>query len=145
MLNVRPATEADLKHVASNMKADDVQEMEIAGYSPETLLLAITACDRVLSCGPEGSPWAVFGVRREGIVGQVWALSTPAALVNWREIHRAAPAILDELGAGCRVLANVKYGGNVHHIRWLKSLGFTFINTFEVAGKPFHEFARIQP
>ncbi len=143
---VRPATEADLIHIAQNLKHDDLMELEALGFGREAVLLSLSTSDKVLSWGPEGKPLAIFGVHPDGPVGYIWSLATPEILPRWREVHKATPAILDELGHDYLVLANVKYAAHRHHIRWLRALGFTFINTHMMGPKkqPFHEFVRIQ-
>lgn len=146
---VRPATEADLLNVSENLKEDDRQELEALGCPPGALATFATATlssGKVLAWGPEGAPLAVFGVYAEGDTGWVWSLSTPDILPRWREVHRSTPAILDELGRDFALLTNLKDARHRHHIRWLRSLGFTFINTQRVGpyGLPFHEFVRIQ-
>lgn len=143
---VRPATEADIPHIIRNLKDDDRAEIAALGYDADALPFAFEASDKVLAWGPEGAPLAVFGVHPDGDVGYVWSLSTPAILSRWREVHKSTPAILDELGRGFIVLANVKDARHRHHIRWLRALGFTFINTHWLGPKrlPFHEFVRIQ-
>lgn len=143
---VRAATDADLPYIAANLKPDDLAELEGAGYGREAVLLSLTASDTVLAWGPEGSPFALFGVRGEGPVGYIWSLSTPDILHRWREVHRSTPAILDELGRDFVLLTNLKDARHRHHIRWLRSLGFIFINTLHLGpnGLPYHEFVRIQ-
>lgn len=143
---VRPATEADLVYVASNLKKDDLQELAALGYGPEQVPSSLALSSKVLAWGPEDKPSAVFGVHPDGPVGYIWSLSTPEILPRWREVHKSTPAILDELGRGYSVLSNVKDARHRHHIRWLRALGFTFINTHRLgtAELPFHEFVRIQ-
>jgi len=148
--NVRPVRPDDAALIAANLKADDRQELEaIHGENVGSLIpLALQWAHKTLAWGPEGAPKALFGVAgdpAEG-VGYIWALSTPDILTDWRRVHRATPAILDHLGEGFSLLANIKDARHRHHIRWLRSLGFTFIATHTVGpqGLPFHEFVRIQ-
>jgi hypothetical protein len=146
--NVRPATEADALFIAENMKADDAAEVRALNKGSLAVLVksAFHDAHTVLAWGPEGSPSAIFGVRANEGTGYVWSLSTPKIFDEWREVHRSTPAILDRLGRDFMVLANIKDARHRHHIRWLRSLGFTFINTYHLGEKqmPFHEFVRIQ-
>lgn len=143
---VRPATEADLTHIRAHLKDDDRMEIEALGYTPYHILAVLSLSEKVLAWGPEGKPLAIFGVHPDGDVGYVWSLSTPEILPRWREVHRSTPEIIEELGRGFRVLSNVKDARHEHHIRWLKALGFVFINTHQLGPQslPFHEFVRIQ-
>lgn len=143
---VRPATEADITHIRENLKEDDRTEIEALGLTPLAVNQVRHMSSKVLAWGPEGEPLAIFGVHPDGPVGYIWSLSTPEILPRWREVHRSTPAILDELGEGFAVLSNVKDARQRHHIRWLKALGFTFINTHRLGPHqvPFHEFVRIQ-
>lgn len=141
---VRPASVADLDYIASNLRADDLQEIEALGLERDAIR-SLSGTSKVLAWGPEGRPFSIFGVHPDGDTGMIWSLSTPEISLRWREAHRAVPAILDELGQGFSVLANVKDARHTHHIRWLKSLGFVFINTHHMGphSLPFHEFVRI--
>lgn len=149
--SVHPATLEDMLHVGRNLKADDRLELG-GGISDGGISGALTISSKVLAWTPEGSslPTAIFGVVPEGNsgpvrVGYVWSLSTPGVYREWRAIHRAAPAILDVLGEGYQVLANVKDTRNEHHCRWLQSLGFVFIaNLKGEDGVTYYEFVRIQ-
>lgn len=143
---VRPATEADLYHISTNLKDDDRQELEALGFDTGVIRGVLTSSAKVLAWGPEGAPLAIFGVHPDGLTGYIWSLSAPEILNRWREVHRSTPDILEMLGRGFHVLSNVKDARHSHHIRWLKSLGFTFINTHRLGPDqlPFHEFVRIQ-
>ncbi len=143
---VRPATEADIKHISENLKEDDRAELSAAGYEPSAII-PLSHVSKVLAWGPEGAPMVIFGVHREGRgVGRIWSLSTPEILPRWRTVHRASPALVQELGRGYDILTNLKDARHEHHIRWLRSLGFVFINTLIVGPdkRLFHEFVRIQ-
>lgn len=148
--DVRPALVEDIPHIEANLKEDDRRELKaLYGRDHRGLVLpAFQLASKVLAWGPEGAPHAIFGVCPDPVnpVGYLWALSTPDILTHWREVHRSTPAVLDELGRDFRLLANIKDARHRHHIRWLRSLGFTFISTVRLGpeGLPFHEFVRIQ-
>ena len=146
--DVRTATEADAYHIAVNLKNDDREELTALNQQPimDTVMNGFNSSHQVLAWGPEGSPSAMFGVTKNGGTGYVWSLSTPKIFNEWREVHRTTPDILNELGKEFMVLANIKDARHRHHIRWLRSLGFTFINTHHLGEHqmPFHEFVRIQ-
>lgn len=148
--SVRPATQLDVVKVGMNLKPDDHAELAALEIetSPQRMEMAYRLSRKVYAWGPEDGPLAVFGVTPDPVnpVGYLWSLSTPDILSDWREVHRATPAILDELGQGFNLLANIKDARHRHHIRWLRSLGFIFISTVRLGpeGLPFHEFVRIQ-
>ena len=53
---------------------------------------------------------------------------------------------VDSLLKSYKVLYNFVYAENDSAIKWLKALGFTFVNYYEKYGeqeKPFYEFLRI--
>lgn len=142
---VRQATYADLVHIGENLKDDDKAELQAIGARPSDIAKHVSLSHEVHAWGPEGSPIAIFGVTpREPQHGTVWSLSTPEVLQRWREFHRVTPAILDYLGRDYLTLSNIKDARNTQQIRWLRSLGFTFIGSFNIGGHPFHEFVRIQ-
>jgi hypothetical protein len=146
--DIRPAADADALYVARHLKVDDLLELGALHKGDITPLvqLAVKVSAKVYAWGPEGEPMALFGVQNAHPVGYIWSLATPKALENWRLFHRETPTIINDLGQGYDVLANIKDARQHGHIRWLRSLGFTFINTHRMGpyGLPFHEFVRIQ-
>lgn len=148
MIDYRKATKEDARYIGRNLKKDDAAELRAFFQAPmvELIQLAVETADKCYAIGPEGAPYCIFGVQVQDTTGYIWSLSTPEVLKHWRVLHREVPAILDQLGEGLQILTNIKDARQKHHIRWLRSLGFTFINT-QLKGPfrlPFHQFVRIQ-
>lgn len=145
---VRPAVEADIHHIADNLRDDDLAELRVLDTKPvrDIIMVGFRLSKKVYAWGPAGSPVALFGVTPYGSEGLIWSLSTPEVFKHWRTIHRATPAILDDLGDGFAVLTNIKDARHKQHIRWLRSLGFTFLapKSLGPEGHLFYEFVRIQ-
>lgn len=146
--DVRPARFSDIPQITSNLMEDDRREFQAAGINDVELALklSLSHSPKVFVWEIDGVPAAIFGVTAEGDAGHIWALPTPLAFTKWRTIHREMPNILRELGQGFLILTNIKDARNKQQVRWLRSLGFTFIRTipsFGPQGLPFHEFVRI--
>lgn len=144
---IRTASVQDIQLVLANLKPDDAEELSYLDRAgPKKLAKVIhRMAVKVYAWGPEDKPLAVFGVTDggDGMTGYVWALSTPDIYSEWREVHRASPSILSDLGQGFLILTNVKNTSHTHHIRWLRALGFTFISTITLGDKTVHEFVRM--
>jgi hypothetical protein len=145
--DVRPATADDAAFIAAHLKQSDRDEvLALYGEVERPIMLAYSMSQKVHTWVIDGEPAAIFGVTpdHENSFGYIWSLSTPKVHSKWREVHRTMPIILDYLSEGFDAIGNIKDIRNTTSIRWLRSLGFTFINTFTSPdGLVLHEFVRI--
>jgi hypothetical protein len=153
ILTVRPAVQSDVAFVASRLRPEDKQEIEVlSGAEAQTAI----ECSHAFSLEtysvrletPHGriaeDPAALFGVAcapiEEGL-GVIWMVATS-------EIHRAPISILREaqhwMDHFHRVfpegLFNIVDARNGLHLRWLWLLGFKELGRHQVRG---HEFVHV--
>ncbi len=93
------------------------------------------------------TPVAMFGSGEvEPGVGAVWLLGTDGIHDISRQFLRESKHWLEQLHDNYEMLFNYVDERNTVHIKWLKWLGFKFINRHEqfgVENRPFFEFVRI--
>ena len=147
-----PTSVNDLDYIAPRLRQADRNEcLAATGKEPlgilyQSLLLGdITLTmrtpegERVGLCGIAPSPFSNAGV--------VWMCATDAIMKHQMAFLRRSKAALDYLGADYDVLHNCVDARNTVHIKWLKWMGFSFINKHETYGveqRPFYEFIRIR-
>ena len=147
---IRSSVKSDIDWLAPRLrKADKAEIKAFAGVSPkDALTVSFVASTCRYTAEWEGEPIIMFGAGpvEEG-VGAVWLLGTDmikkVRVPFLRESKRCLEALHDEYP----LLFNYVDARNTLHIRWLKWLGFTFINRhpeFGVARIPFYEFVRIR-
>lgn len=142
----------DLDYIAPRLrKADKDECLAATGKEPLgilyqslmlgdiTLTMRTPEGERVGLCGVAPSPFSNAGV--------VWMCATDAIMKHQMAFLRRSKAALDYLSADYDVLHNCVDARNTVHIKWLKWMGFSFINkheTYGVAQRPFYEFIRIR-
>ena len=147
-----PTTVEDIDHIAALLREADKQEcLATTGrmplgvlhtallYGDITLTLRTSEGERIGLCGVTPSPYDNAGV--------VWMCATDAIMKHQMAFLRRSKAALDYLSADYDVLHNCVDARNTVHIKWLKWMGFSFINKHETYGveqRPFYEFIRIK-
>lgn len=152
MLTARKASSADIKPLASRLRAEDVAEVRAAsGHTPvQALSGAFVMSDVCYSVIDEDDQVvAMFGVapfpERPG-VGIVWFLSAPLPFGRSKQFVREGRAWIAKLhDAGYPLLTNFVDKRNVTHVRWLKAMGVNFVGErpFGVEQRPFMEFIHL--
>ena len=146
---LRKANLKDLNHVCENMREmDRLEAVYQTGQEPEDALrLTYLAGEQVLTiAGDKDQPMGLCGVVSDGCI---WMICTDELFSNKKykiQLIRKGREWVDSLLKSYKVLYNFVYAENDSAIKWLKSLGFTFINYHErygIQGKPFYEFLRI--
>jgi hypothetical protein len=97
---------------------------------------------------PTGIPVGLLGVGKSMIegAGSIWLLATDDIEKYQITFLRHSKKVLKELQQDYLALHNYVDARNSLHIKWLKWMGFTFINKldrFGVEQRPFYEFVRI--
>lgn len=148
---VIPSTEEHARWMAPRLReADKAEIAAMTGSYPESALLRGLEGDVcVTAVSPEGDPFLMAGVRpsRFPEAGFVWMLGTDAIENFSIPFLRHARGYLDAFHDIYPLLHNYVDARNTVHIRWLKWMGCTFIQTrprMGVQGRPFHEFVRIR-
>ena len=147
-----PTTFDDIDYIAPRLRKADIMECKAAlGKEPLSVLYAsLTQGDitltmrspdggRVGLCGVAPSPW--------DDAGAVWMTATDDIYQHQMAFLRRSKAALEYLSEDYAVLFNYVDARNSAHIKWLKWMGFTFINKhtkYGVEQRPFYEFVRIK-
>ena len=146
---LRKANIADLNHVCKHMRdMDRLEAIYQTGNEPEDALrLSYLAGQQVLAiAGDNDQPMGLCGVISDGCI---WMICTDELFSNKKyriQLIRKGRKWVDKLLQSYKVLYNFVYAENHTAIKWLKALGFTFVNYYEKYGdqeKPFYEFVRI--
>jgi len=146
---LRKANIADLNHVCKHMRdMDRLEAVYQTGNEPEDALrLSYLAGQQVLAiAGDNDQPMGLCGVISDGCI---WMICTDELFSNKKyriQLIRKGRKWVDKLLQSYKVLYNFVYAENHSAIKWLKALGFTFVNYYEKYGdqeKPFYEFVRI--
>lgn len=148
---IRLSEPEDAAVMAPNLREAD--RNEIAARTAQEPLQALTESMSLSSTCLTGTylgePFAICGVCPviEG-VGAIWLLGTDAVMnpkVS-RQFLRFSKLYVDQFQHMYPLLFNYIDARNTVHIKWLKWLGFQFINLhqkFGVGKLPFYEFVRI--
>jgi len=151
-LPLSKVTPCAVAHVAKHTRKADRDEVKAAsGREPLDVLregVDLSTESYVLRT-PEKEPAAILGVVPASIggwgeVGAIWMLGTDAIQKHRFHFHRACLPFIDSVNRRWGVLANLVDARNLLHIRWLRSLGFTF-SAPVIAGveqRPFIPFTR---
>ena len=147
--HVRPSVLEDVEFLAPRMRVEDVAEVEAySGRGAHHALLNgfenSTLCRTGLY---KDEPCLMFGAGQVfPDVGMVWMLGSDAMVDARVSILRQSRGWIDELHSEFRLLFNYVDARNEVHIKWLRWLGFSFINLhpeFGVGRLPFYEIVRI--
>ena len=148
---VRRSTIQDAKPIATNLRAAD--RAELAALTRQTPLSIIedgisssVACYTV--CLRDGDiPCAIFGVSPSGASesGIIWCLGTDDLFRIALKFLRNSKDWVNELHRKHRLLFNVIDERQTVYIKWLKWLGFEFVEEFDkygIEGRRFRLFIK---
>jgi hypothetical protein len=142
------ATKEDCIYVANNIRKADREEIKASsGEEPLTALLeGFKKSEVPISIYHKGKCVAIFGVVNFITSGGIWLLATDDLKLLTIPFLRENKEVVNFLNKKHKVLHNFVDCRNQVHIKWLKWLGFQFINKVEKYGvekRPFYEFVRI--
>jgi len=146
---LRKANLQDLRYVAANLREiDKIEAFYQTGQEPLQALQFTYICSQVnmAIADDNDQPIGLCGVVSDGII---WMVATDKLFANKKyriQLIRKGRKWVESLLKKYKVLYNFVYAENDSAIKWLKSLGFTFINyhaEYGIQGKPFYEFLRI--
>ena len=149
MGHLRKANLKDLRYVADNMRdVDKLEALYQTGQEPRQALQLSYMCSNVNMAIADDNdhPIGLCGVVQGGVI---WMVATDKLFENKKyriQLIRKGRKWVEGLLKKYKVLYNFVYAENDSAIKWLKSLGFTFINyhaEYGIQGKPFYEFLRI--
>lgn len=146
---LRKASLKDFKYVVSNMRVmDKIEAKYQTGLEPE-LALSYTFLGSQVNMAiadDNDQPIGLCGVIQDGCI---WCVATDGLYSNKKyriQLIRQGRVWVDNLLESYKILYNYVYAENTSAIKWLKALGFTFVNYHKEYGKeqkPFYEFLRI--
>ena len=149
MGHLRKATLKDFKYVVNNMRVmDKIEAHYQTGMEPEDAL-SFTYMGSEINmaiANDNDEPIGLCGVQNDGCI---WCVATDDLYSNKKyriQLIRQGREWVDNLLGSYKILYNYVYAENTSAIKWLKSLGFTFVNyhkEFGLQQKPFYEFLRI--
>ncbi len=146
---LRKANLKDLNYVCTHMRQmDRLEALYQTGQDPEDALrLTYLSNEQVLTiAGDKDQPMGLCGVCYDGCI---WMLATDELFDNKKyriQLIRQGKEWVNNLLKNYNLLYNMVYAENHSAIKWLRCLGFTFINYHAEYGqqsKPFYEFMRI--
>ena len=149
MGHLRKASLQDLRYVADNMReVDRLEALYQTGQEPQQALQFTYICSKVnmAIADDNDQPIGLCGVVHGGVI---WMVGTDKLFENKKykiQLIRKGREWVESLLKSYDILYNFVYAENDSAIKWLRSLGFTFINYHEkygIQGKPFYEFLRI--
>ena len=146
---LRKSNLQDLNYVCKNMREmDRLEALYQTGEDAEDALrLSYLWASEILTiAGDKDQPMGMCGVIADGCI---WMIATDELFSNKKykiQLIREGRKWVNNLLKSYDLLYNMVYAENHSAIKWLKSLGFTFVNYHEEYGKeskPFYEFLRI--
>ena len=149
MGHLRKTNLKDLNYVCKNIREiDRLEALYQTGQEPsDSLRLTYLAGEQILTiAGDNDQPMGLCGVVSDGCI---WMICTDELFTTKKyriQLIRKGREWVDNLLKSYKVLYNFVYAENHSAIKWLKSLGFTFVNYYKEYGeqkKPFYEFVRI--
>lgn len=146
MIIFRPPSDADLIHIAANMREMDKLECAILGnHEPlQALRDGVDASDWCFAAEVEGEAVCVFGVASDGLLsddGSPWLLGTKQLERCARELLTGTKAYFPRMCEQYETLSNYVHAHNRQAIRYLKWCGFSFGEEVMVRGEPFVPFS----
>ena len=146
-----PTTVEDINYIAPRLRKADKEECLAATGQKQldVLYTSLLQGDINLTLNaPDGERIGLCGVAPSPLEnsGAVWMCATDAIFKHQMAFLRRSKAALDYLSQDYALLYNYVDERNTVHIKWLKWMGFTFINrheNFGAAKLPFYEFLRI--
>ncbi len=149
MVYLRKSRLTDFKFVVENMRLmDKIEALYQSGLSPEDALSYTYLGSEINMAIANDNDDAVglCGVQEDGCI---WMVATDELFDNKKsrlQLTRQGRKWVDNLLGSYKILYNYVYAENTSAIKWLRTLGFTFIKLHESYGhqnKPFYEFLRI--
>ena len=149
-LHVRASVQADVDHLATNLRPEDTQEVlashgsvkvalqEGFDYSEECWTIVVTETGEIAGI------YGIVGI--DDMTGMPWLLTAPPLKKGWRQFARESLPWINRLNKKYPVLTNACDAEYTEAVNWLKYIGCVFIkrhDTWGVGNKTFLEFVRI--
>ena len=137
----------DCEELGKNLRKADLQECKAYGNITglQALLIGYLNSNICISIADNKSVIAIFGICGElNKPAVIWMLSSDRLKEISKPFLRENIKVINYLNEQYPLLHNVCDARNKVHIKWLKWLGFTFINKQNLGyeNKPFYTFIR---
>ncbi len=148
-MTVRESVLHDCYEIAENIREADRREiLAMSGAEPlEAMVSSFMCSDEPRTILAGDTPVAMFGAGFvEPGVGMGWLMGTDGIHDIPMQFLRETKYELEQLHDTYEMLFNYVDERNTVHVKWLRWLGFKFINRHEqfgVENRPFFEFVRI--
>lgn len=147
-LHFRPATQADVEQVLSDLRPADREEADALlgpGKADEAIRDSLKASIMAWAAEDEDGAVFIFGLATGSALnaeGAPWMVGTTRTERYPRELVREARPYIARMLTAAPLLANAVDARNSRSIRWLKRIGFTILPAMPLgaAGLPFHPF-----
>jgi len=119
----------DYIYVFDNLRASDVDAIKLnRGENwKETLIEQFKDADLRVGYTNDGKPVLVYGVLEEGSIGVIWMLTTDDIVKEQRSFIVGAKEYVQEQVDKYKLICNYVLKADKRAIKWLKSLGFLFL------------------
>jgi len=147
----RPAEWQDCRELYPYMREQDAKEvMASNGLDPlralqESFKLSYGECHTIIH--EDGSIVGMFGLAVNDIFASPWLLGSDKLPETKKVMLPVSARWVEEMNTSHPLLLNYVHVENTVSIKWLKSLGFQFINLvkeYGVGREPFYQFVRIK-
>lgn len=145
-VEIIPSELEDVFELKDNLRAEDVQECQAAGLTPQQALLdAYVLSELCYSAKVKGKTEAMFGVssfNQPKGYGAVWYLGSDESFKHPIALVKGGRKYVEEWLKQFKILYNRVDARNLRHIEWLKCVGFKFTNSTTINGYEFLNFYR---
>lgn len=146
----RPTRIEDCHDLAPRMRSQDAKEV-MASHGKDPLEALLESFNVSLECftiiHEDGEIVGMFGLADCGIFASPWLLGSDKLPETKRVMLPVSARWVEEKNTQHPLLLNFVHADNTVSMKWLKSLGFQFINLIQEFGtgkEPFYQFVRIK-
>jgi hypothetical protein len=160
-VEIREVLSSDIKYLSENLRDADICEIK-AGFnlSPKDGLdMCLEDSDEVWVATIDSIPACIFGLSSEKITnkgadpqdvyaGMIWAMGTDSLFKYPKTLTRTSKKVIGRWLLEHDVLYNYIWSKNNLHKKWLKSLGFSFLEDCRVVNEfneVFEFFCKLAP
>ena len=160
-VEIREYLNSDIKYLSENLRDADVCEIKAAlNLNPlDGLEMCVKDCDELWVATIDSIPACIFGIQSEKITnqykdpqdvyaGMIWAMGTDSLFKYPKTLTRTSRKIIKRWLEDHDVLYNYIWSKNELHKKWLKSLGFQFLEDCRIVNEfneVFEFFCKLAP
>ena len=146
----RPSEWQDCRELAPYLREQDKKEILASnGLEPlralQQAFKVSSECNTIIH--EDGSNVGMFGLAGNDVFGSPWLVGSDKLLETKRVMLPVSAKWVEEMNDLHPLMLNYVHAENKVSMKWLKSLGFQFINLvkeYGVGKQPFYQFVRIK-